>query len=70
MAKEISKKDAYKAMRTIIRYCKKHKMCCEECIFHKKSLINLCCISFLHTPEQWDIMTVKNRMEAEKCGKQ
>lgn len=64
--KKNGSKKAYKAMKTIMQYCRKNKECCDKCIFYRGGIINICCISFLHNPEQWDKRAVKKRIREEK----
>lgn len=70
MSEEITHKKAYKAMKSIMRYCKQNKVCSKKCIFFYPGIVQHCCISFLHSPNSWAKATVKKRMEDEKCGKQ
>ena len=70
MPKEVTTQKAYKAMKTIMRYCEQQKVCSGKCKFYRNTLIHRCCISLFQAPAQWDIDTVKEKMEAEKCGNQ
>lgn len=67
MKKAITRKKAYKAMKSIRQYCKQNKVCSEKCIFFYKGMLKHCCVSFLQSPSSWDKETVRKRMEAGKC---
>ena len=67
MQKAITHKKAYKAMKSIRRYCKHNKVCSETCIFFYPGMLKHCCVSFLHSPNSWDVKTAKKNMEGKKC---
>ena len=67
MKKAITRKKAYKAMKSIRQYCKQNKVCSEKCIFFYIGILKHCCVSFLHSPASWEVKKTKENMERKNA---
>lgn len=63
MRKKVTHKQAYKAMKKIIRYCEQTpEICCEEtCIFYDENHpTNTCALATTSNPQAWKHNRTKN----------
>lgn len=62
--KLITPDKAYKAMKTLYRFCKQNKGCSYNCPFYEETRENCCLLMEKRNPMQWERKVMKLNLEA------
>lgn len=64
MSKKVTGAKAYKAMKTVVKYCKQTGVgCSRDCIFYEGHLLNPCLLADAHNPLTWKRRKIKRNMK-------